>query len=99
MIWCPAAVIGSGVFNLGSMEKEKITVRKASDLTKRSISKDEVYAEISELYNRKQSHYKHFIPCYIYLSEEVILQMLNDGFKVYKGDFDHINKDVWIIEW
>ena len=24
MIWCPAAVIGSGVFNLGSMEKEKI---------------------------------------------------------------------------
>lgn len=24
MIWCPAAVIGSGVFNLGSMEKETI---------------------------------------------------------------------------
>lgn len=81
------------------MDKEKITVRKASDLTKRSISKEEVYDEISNLYNQKKSHYKHFIQHYFYISEEVILQMLNDGFKVYKGDFDHINKDVWIIEW
>lgn len=31
MIWCPAAVIGSGVFNLGSMEKEKTEKLKKGD--------------------------------------------------------------------
>lgn len=96
MIWYPAAVIGSGVFNLGSMEKEKFIVRKASDLTKRSISKEDVYEVIARFNNTPT--YKHVMPTECYISEEVILSIMKDGFKVYKGSMMGL-VDAWIIEW
>ena len=96
MIWCPAAVIGSGVFNLGRMEKEKFIVRKASDLTKRSLSKEEVYEFIAGFNNT--STFRHVIPPDFYISEEVIVSIMRDGFKAYKGKM-HGFEEAWIIEW
>lgn len=78
------------------MEKEKFVVRKASDLTKRSITKEEIYNSIAN--HNNMPCYKHAIPPEFYISEEVIVSMINDGFKVYRGDMMGW-KDTWIIEW
>lgn len=55
MIWCPAAVIGSGVFNLGSMERkefdynlQKLLSEKAQ-LTKALINKDNELSDFRRL--------------------------------------------------
>lgn len=78
------------------MEKEKFILRKASDLTKKSLTKEEVYDNISRSNNTPI--YKHAIPPESYISEEVILSIMKDGFKVYKGNTMGF-VDAWIIEW
>lgn len=78
------------------MEKLTHIVRKASDLTKKSLTKEEIYKRIGELNNTPT--YKHVIPPDIYISEEVILSIMKDGFKVYKGNLFGFT-DAWIIEW
>lgn len=46
MIWCPAAVTGSGVFNLGSISKEKMIERIAMSTNQ---SYEKVEADINSL--------------------------------------------------
>lgn len=72
---------------------------KATDLVKKSISTEQIYRNIQTMVNSNPEQYKHFIPNNIYVSDEVRLQLLNDGFKVYRGDWDGIMKDCLIIEW
>ena len=78
------------------MDKEKITIRKASDLKKRSLSKEDIYDVIANLNNTPT--FKHVIPPDMYVSEEVIMSIINDGFKVYKGNIFNFDQ-AWIIEW
>ncbi len=78
------------------MEKEKFIVRKASDLTKRSLSKEDVYGAIAQFNNTPT--FKHVIPPDFYISEEVIVSIMRDGFKAYKGKMFNF-EEVWIIEW
>lgn len=70
---------------------------KANELKKESISIEDIYKSISDMSAFK--HYKHFIPHHIYVSEQVKLQLIEDGFKVYKSDWDGVIKDCLIIEW
>ncbi|WP_223559610.1 hypothetical protein [Chryseobacterium lathyri] len=78
------------------MDKEKFILRKASDLTKKSLTKAEVYENITRYNNT--SIYRHAIPPEAYISEEVILSIMQDGFKVSKGNMIGFI-DAWIIEW
>lgn len=47
MIWCPAAVIGSGVFNLGSMESKEKMIERIAMSTGQSYEK--VKADVNSL--------------------------------------------------
>ena len=70
---------------------------KAKSLTKVSETIENIYNAISEA--NANSSYKHFIPHNIYVSDEVRLKLIDDGYKVYKGNWDGIMTDVLIIEW
>lgn len=76
------------------MEKPKI--RKASDMKKISLTKEGIYDNLSNQNNT--AIYKHAIPPDAYISEDVILEIIKDGFKMYKGNLFGMT-DVWIIEW
>lgn len=70
---------------------------KAKDLKKESEVIENIYKAISEA--NANGYYKHFIPHFVYVSESVKMQLIDDGYKVYKGDWDGITKDCLIIEW
>ncbi len=70
---------------------------KASDLTKVSISIEAIYTDITNA--NTQGRFKHFIPSYIYVSDEVKDQLKEDGFKVNVDDWDGVIRDCLIIEW
>lgn len=70
---------------------------KAKDLLKKETDLKPIYEMI-----KKQNEYgafKTFIPHDRYFSEKAKLELMENGFKVYKGDWDGIMKDVYIIEW
>lgn len=70
---------------------------KAKSLTKTSVSVENIYKGISEA--NANNRFKHFIPHDVYVSDEVRLKLIDDGFKVHKGDWDGVMKDCLIIEW
>ena len=70
---------------------------KAQELKKESEVIENIYKSISEANSR--GAFKHAIPHYIYVSDKVKLQLIEDGFKVYKGDWDSIMINSLIIEW
>jgi len=70
---------------------------RANELKKESISIEDIYEAICNANTFKQ--YKHFIPHHIYVSEQVKLRLIEDGFKVYKSDWDGVTKECLIIEW
>ena len=72
-------------------------IMKANELKKQTEVIDNIYKAISEA--NSNGNFKHFIPHWVYVSDEIILQLINDGFKVYKGEWDGIMKDCLIIEW
>lgn len=69
---------------------------KANSLMKKSIALDEIYAQIEQSNERGQ--FKHFIPHFIYISDDVRLQLQNDGFKAYYGEW-FANDSGLVIEW
>lgn len=70
---------------------------KASELKKESEVIENIYTRISEA--NASGHYKHFIPHFVYVSDFVILQLIADGYKVYKGAWDGVITNCTIIEW
>ena len=70
---------------------------KAKDLKKTSETIDNIHNRISEC--NADGDFKCFIPHFKHVSEEVKLQLMKDGFKVYIGDWDGMIKDCLIIEW
>jgi len=69
---------------------------KAKDLVKISEVVENIYKQISEANSNGQ--FKYFIPHFVYVSDEVKLQLMKDGYKVYEGQWDNIMSGL-IIEW
>lgn len=71
----------------------------ASEIKKTTLTAIEIYEHINDNLKHNPNTFKHFIPHYIYVSDEVKLQLINDGFKVYIGNWDNIINGALIIEW
>ena len=78
------------------MKDEKIVALKAKDLVKKDTVLDDIYDSI--FHANKAGYFKVFIPSHRYLTIETQIELMENGFKVYKGDWD-VMKDVYIIEW
>ena len=59
---------------------------KAKELRKLSEVIENIYIRISEA--NANGHYKIFIPHFVHVEESVKLQLIEDGYKVYKGLWD-----------
>jgi len=70
---------------------------KANSLVKKSVKIEDVYSSIETA--NEYGGFKHFIPSNLYVSDEVRLKLMADGFKVYIGDWDGVMLNVLIIEW
>lgn len=70
---------------------------KAKDLIRKERDIKEVYENIKSA--NEIGQFKIFIPNWNYFSDASRLELIENGFKVYKGDWDGIMKDVLIIEW
>ncbi|MFD2824796.1 hypothetical protein ACFS5M_14025 [Lacinutrix iliipiscaria] len=74
-----------------------LEIMKACELKKTSEALENIYKLISEANSR--SEFKCFIPHFVYVSEKIRLQLIEDGFKVYRGDWDGVITNCLIIEW
>jgi len=70
---------------------------KAKDLKKKSISIEDVYKRIQQA--NDNGDFKIFIPHFHNVSKEVTIQLFDDGFKTYKGQWDGVITECLIIEW
>lgn len=70
---------------------------KAKHLKKVSIVIDNIYKDISEA--NSAGNFKIFIPHFVYISDDVKTQLIEDGYKVYRGNWDMGITDALIIEW
>ena len=70
---------------------------KAKDLVKVDKTLEKIYDNIKQ--ENEYGNYKIFIHANRYFSEKSKLELIENGFKVYKGDWDGVMKDVYIIEW
>ena len=70
---------------------------KANTLIKQSINIESVYERIINETNN--GHCKAYYPHFVYIDESIKLQLIEDGFKVYKGVWDGVMVDCLIIEW
>jgi len=69
---------------------------KANTLEKKSVSIEEIYKEIKRA--NDSGNFKIFIFHAKYVDEKVIINLLDDGYKVYKGKWDEQISGT-IIEW
>lgn len=72
---------------------------KSHQLKKVSLTLDEIYECIKKDTEHGKNVFKHQIPHWVYVSDEVKLQLISDGFKVYIGNWDGILNNSLIIEW
>ena len=70
---------------------------KAEHLKKQSEVIEHIYKRISEA--NANGEFKIFIPHFVYVEEKVKLQLIDDGYKIYKGQWDGVIIDALIIEW
>lgn len=70
---------------------------KASEIKKESKSIESIYDEINGANSSGQ--FKHFIPHFVYVEESTIMKLIDNGFKVHKGNWDIYLINCWIIEW
>lgn len=70
---------------------------KANELQKRYLSIDEIYKTIEG--QNEVGYFKMHIPHYVCVKEDVLLQLMQEGFKVSKGNWDGFILDAIIIEW
>ena len=69
---------------------------KAKDLIKKTLSIEEVYKHIEQ--DNKDGQYKSFIPHFMCVEDNIVNQLINDGFKVSKGEWMRGDYGL-IIEW
>ena len=70
---------------------------KANTLIKKTILIKDIYENIqrsNDEYNQNMVYY----PSMIYISDEIKLELMSNGFKVYTGDVDVV-RGCLIIEW
>lgn len=72
---------------------------KSHELKKVSLTLEEIYKDIKYSAEHSKNSFKHQIPHWIYVSDEVKSQLISDGFKVYIGNWDGILNNSLIIEW
>ena len=70
---------------------------KASELEKRYVDIDEIYKRIE--FANARSQFKIFFRHSTCVSQDTKQQLIENGFKVYPGDWDGIEKNCLIIEW
>jgi len=70
---------------------------KATDLIKVSLSIDKIYEEIKR--RNEINEFKAYFPHQIFISEDIKLKLMSDGFKVHHGAFDGFMNNGLIIEW
>ena len=70
---------------------------KAQSLKKVPVSIESIHQQISEANSRGE--FRWFIPHFVYVTEEVKIQLIEEGFKVYKADWDGLLTDCLIVEW
>lgn len=70
---------------------------KAKDLIKKETDLKAIYAQIES--TNSYGGFKIFIPHDRHFSEKSKLELIENGFKVYKGDWDGITTNVLIVEW
>jgi len=70
---------------------------KAKDIIKNSVKIETIYENIKR--TNESNQYKIFYPNSVFIDENIKLKLIEDGFKVYKGDWDKIIPDALIIEW
>ena len=70
---------------------------KANELKKISVKLDTIFTDIvaANTSNAFKIHYPHFI----FVADNIRLELINLGYKVYIGDWDGIMKNALIIEW
>ena len=69
---------------------------KASEIKKESISIESIYGWIKSAISNKE--FKIFVPHYVFMSDDVKLKLIEDEFKVHKGEWLRGDKGL-IIEW
>lgn len=69
---------------------------KAKELVKVSKSLDEVYKQIDQ--DNEAGWSKSFFPHFIRISDETRLRLIQDGFKIYEGEWMRGDYGL-IIEW
>ena len=69
----------------------------AKTLNKKDIDVNLMYESIKT--QNDSGYFKIFIPHDKFVSDETKVKLIESGFKVYKGDWDGIMKNVIIIEW
>ena len=70
---------------------------KATELKKQSEVIENLYRRISEA--NAEGQFKIFIPHFVYVKASVQIELIQNGFKVYKGSWDGVMNDALIIEW
>lgn len=70
---------------------------KAKSLLRKSAPIELIYEDI--LRADENGHFKQFVPHFIHVKDEIISQLIKDGFKVYRGDWDMQMINCLIIEW
>ena len=70
---------------------------KASHLKKESEVIENIYQFISR--ENQEGRFKYFIPHFVYVSEQVKSELIENGYKVYRGNWDANITDALIIEW
>ena len=69
---------------------------KASELVKNGVKIEDIYNSIE--HQNKIGEFKIFYPHFVYVSDEVVKQLIEDGFKVSKGEWFRGEIGL-IIEW
>ena len=70
---------------------------KASELIKKSVTIEEIYAQIEASNENKNCRIS--LSNSMYIDDQVIIQLVSDGFKVYRGSLYGTAIDELIIEW
>jgi hypothetical protein len=70
---------------------------KAESLKRQSETIENIYKKISHA--DTNGEFKIFIPHFVHVEENVKIQLIEDGYKVYKGQWDGNIINALIIEW
>lgn len=77
--------------------RNRAKTMKAKDLIKKSVSIEEMHKLIEEANNRGE--FKTFLPHFVNINNNIMLQLMDEGFKVYYGEWGANMGSCLIIEW